>query len=353
MATLDGDAAMMPTMRIGLALPQYDFSVPGESPLRWETVLGTARRAEALGFDSLWLSDHLFLGIEKYGGGPGEYGAYEPIVTLAALARETERVRLGTLVLCEALRPATVLAKALASLDRITGGRLDVGIGAGWYEPEYDAIGLPFPPPGVRLARLAEAVTVLRGLLPGGPFSHDGTWHVARAARNLPAAVQTPRPPIIVGGKGDRLLRLVAELADGWNTCWAWTPDNYAARVAVLERACERVGRDPATVTRSLGLSTLIGEDERDLVRRYERLQAVAPNGMLADIPLATWRTGRLVGTVEQVHEQVAGWAAAGVVELIIGLHPLPFSLGDPEDLELAGEALAARASNPWRSTLS
>src|SRR5882762_4436091 len=107
-------------MRFGFALPQYDFSVPTESPLRWKTVRATAQRAEELGFDSLWVSDHLFLGIEKYGGGPGEYGAFEPIATLAALARETTRVRLGTLVLCEALRPATVLAKALATLDRVT-----------------------------------------------------------------------------------------------------------------------------------------------------------------------------------------------------------------------------------------
>ena len=172
-------------MRIGLALPQYDFSVPGESPLTWETLRGFARRADEVGFDSLWLSDHLFFDVGKYGGSSEPAGAYEPIVTLAALAREVKRARLGTLVLCEALRPATVLAKALASLDRITGGRLDVGLGAGWYEPEYAAIGMDFPSPAVRLARLAEAVEIVVELLgpDGGPCTFDGRFHRADGAQ--------------------------------------------------------------------------------------------------------------------------------------------------------------------------
>src|SRR6266513_1243658 len=182
-------------MRIGFALPQYDYSVPGESPLRWDTLLDHAQRAEALGFDSLWLSDHLFLDIAKYGGSAEPQGVYEPIVTLAALARTVTRPRLGTLVACEALRPASVLAKALATLDRISGGRLDVGLGAGWYEPEYEAIGMKMPPPGERLDRLVEAVEVVKGLLPGGPFTYEGVHHRAVEARNMPAAVQQPRPP--------------------------------------------------------------------------------------------------------------------------------------------------------------
>src|SRR5262245_43965379 len=123
------------SMRLGLALPQYDFSVAGEKPLRWSTVTEWARAAQAAGFDSLWLSDHLFFDVEKYGGPPDRETLLDPIVAIAALAREVTDVRLGTLVLCEALRPAAVLAKSLASLDRVCGGRLDVGIGAGWYEP--------------------------------------------------------------------------------------------------------------------------------------------------------------------------------------------------------------------------
>src|SRR3954471_17593158 len=126
----------------------------------------------------------LVLDIAKYGGNAQPHGIYEPLVTLAALARTVTRPRLGTLVACEALRPASVLAKALATLDRICAGRLDVGLGAGWYAPEYEAVGLAFPPPGERLARLAEAVEVVRGLLGGGPLTFDGRYHRAAGAVN-------------------------------------------------------------------------------------------------------------------------------------------------------------------------
>jgi alkanesulfonate monooxygenase SsuD/methylene tetrahydromethanopterin reductase-like flavin-dependent oxidoreductase (luciferase family) len=330
-------------VRIGLALPQFDFSVPGETPLRWETLRGTAVKADTMGFDSLWLADHLFFDIGKYGGSSEPAGAFEPIATLGALSSDVTRARLGTLVLCEALRPATVLAKALATLDRLTGGRLDVGIGAGWYEPEYAAVGMDFPPPGVRLARLAETVSIVTGLLApgGGPFTFDGTYHRAVGARNLPPAVQQPRPPVFIGGKGDRLLRLVAERADGWNTCWAWTPDQYRERLEVLERACESVGRDPASVWRSLGLYALCGENEADLARRFDRLRANTPPGVLDATTLDQWRVGRLVGTVDQIREQAATWAGLGVETLILGVGAVPFHLGAPDDLALLAEALS------------
>jgi alkanesulfonate monooxygenase SsuD/methylene tetrahydromethanopterin reductase-like flavin-dependent oxidoreductase (luciferase family) len=242
-------------------------------------------------------------------------------------------------VLCEALRPAAVLAKSLASLDVACGGRLDVGIGAGWYEPEYAAIGMTMPSAGERLDRLRDAVTVLRELLGGGPSTVDGRYHRTRGAVNEPPSVQRPTPPIIVGGKGDRLLALVAELADGWNTCWVWTPDAYQARLDVLARACDAHGRDPATVTRSLGLYTLCGEDEPDLERRFERLRQASPPGVLDGISLADWREGRLVGTVDQVREQVAGWEALGVETLIVGLGAVPFAVTALDDLQLVAEA--------------
>jgi probable F420-dependent oxidoreductase len=327
-------------MQFGLALPHYDFSVPGESPLAFGTIAATARSAEDLGFDSLWVSDHVSLSIERYGGPPGEQFAYEPLTTLAALAGVVARPRLGTLVLCEALRPAGVLAKTLATLDRLCGGRLDIGLGAGWYGPDYEAAGLAVPPPGERLARLREALTVLDALLPGGPASFAGRAHVVREATNRPPALQSPRPPIFVGGKGDRLLGLVAEMADGWNTCWIWTPDDYRGRLAVLDRACAAAGRDPGTVRRTLGLYALAGEDERDLAARYERMRATAPGGMLDGVPLEQWRTGRLVGTLDQVAEQVAGWADLGVAELIVSVGPLPFSVSASDDLELLAAAM-------------
>ena len=242
--------------------------------MRFETIVAHAQVAADAGYASLWLSDHLFLDIAKYGGTPERHGVYEPLVTLAALSRIVPDVRLGTLVLLEALRPAAVLAKALASLDRICDGRLDVGLGAGWYEPEYHALGLEMPPPGERLDRLREAVDVVTGLLGGGPLRVRRHASLARAARStVPPALQQPRPRVFVGGKGDRLLRLVAEHADGWNTCWVWTPDEYRERVAVLDAACAAVGRDPASVWRTLGLYALCGEDDADLERRFERLQ--------------------------------------------------------------------------------
>ena len=242
-------------MHLGLALPQYDYSVSGERPLRFDTILEYAQVGAASGFDSVWLSDHLFLDLAKYGGRPDREACYEPVVTLAALARLVPDVRLGSLVFCEALRPASVLAKAMASLDRVCGGRLDIGLGAGWYQPEYEAIGMPMPSPGTRLARLSEAIQVVTGMLAGTPFTFDGVHHSAFDARNLPPSVQQPRPRVFVGGSGDRLLRLVAERADGWNTCWKWTPDTYRDRLDVLDarvRADRSRSGDGVALTRSL-----------------------------------------------------------------------------------------------------
>jgi len=322
-------------MRFGLALPQYDFSVAGERPLRFETIVRYATAARDAGATSVWLSDHLFWDLAKYGGPPDREASFEPLVTLAALARAVPEVRIGTLVLCEALRPASVLAKSLASLDRISDGRLDVGLGAGWYEPEYEAIGMKMPPPGERLDRLTEALEVVKGLLPGGPFTYEGMYHRAIDAPNMPPARQQPRPRVFVGGKGDRLLRIVAAHADGWNTCWAWTPDDYRARLRVLEAACARVGRDPASVWRTLGLYALCGENERDLERRFARLKTTSPPGVLDDVDLASFREGRLVGTVEEVREQVSRWDALGVETMVLGAGAVPFQVSSIDDVEL------------------
>jgi len=327
-------------MRIGLALPQYDYSVPGESPLRFETIADHARRGDTLGYDSLWLSDHLFLDLAKYGAAPTRYGAFEPIATLGALAGIVSRARLGTLVVCEALRHPAVLAKALATLDRLTGGRLDVGLGAGWYEPEYEALGMAMPRPGVRIERLREATEIVAGLLGGEPLTYDGTYYRVHHALLDPPAHQVPRPPVFIGGKGDRVLRTVASSADGWNTCWAWTRDAYQERLGVLEAACEVADRDPAQVWRSIGLYALAGEDERDLERRFERLRAATPAGVLDRVTLADWRVGRLVGTVEQVREQRDQWADLGVETIIVGAGAVPFQVASLDDVELLAEAL-------------
>jgi probable F420-dependent oxidoreductase len=333
-------------MRLGLALPQFDYSVggPDAQTLAWETVVEYARAADRAGYDSLWLADHLVFGLARYGGPPDERELFDPLVTLAALARVVERPRLGTLVLLEALRPASVLAKSLATLDQICGGRLDVGIGAGYYEPDYELAGMAMPAPRERLARLREAVCVLRGMLGGGPFTYDGHYHRVLGAHNEPPAVQRPRPPVVVGGKGDRLVALAAEVADGWNTCWVWTADDYRDRLAVLERACERVGRDPATVTRSLGLYALCGEDHTDLARRFERLRSLSPPGVMDGMTLEEWREGRLVGTVDEVREQVVAWEDLGVETLVLGSGAVPFAVTTVDDVELLAHAVRGAA---------
>jgi probable F420-dependent oxidoreductase len=327
-------------MRIGLALPQYDYSVVGESALRWDTLAAYARRAEAAGYHSLWLSDHLFLDLAKYGGPTDRQGIYDPIVTLGALARVTERARLGTLVICEALRAASVLVKALTTVDRLSGGRLDVGLGAGWYEPEYEAVGMTMPSPGERVDRLRDALEVCIDLFGGGPSTVTGKHHRTAGAVNDPTAVQQPRPPLFVGGKGDRVLGVVAELADGWNTCWTWTPEAYRERLGVLERACARHDRDPATVRRSVGLYALAGEDDQDLAGRFERLRKVSPPGVLATTTLDEWREGHLVGTPDELHEQVAGWEELGVEELVLGVGAVPFAVTAGDDVELLASTL-------------
>jgi len=299
-------------VQFGLALPHFDFAAaaPG-GRLAWSAVVERTRHAERLGFGSVWVADHLFLGIEKYGG-TGEYFGRDPIIALGALARQTTSVRLGILVLCAQLRPPELAVRQLDTLQELSGGRLIPGAGAGWYEPEYAAAGIPFERPGVRLRQLADFLDLL------------GRWGLPRWT----------------GGVGDRFLELVAGHADGWNTVWSWTPGAYCERLDVLERACERIGRDPSEITRSLGLTTLVGENEADLRRRFRRLQECSPPGVISGKSLEEWKAGRLVGTVEEVRAQVAGWSSLGVSVIIAGPGALPFSATDPDDLELLASAL-------------
>lgn len=327
-------------MDVGLALPHYDHSVPGERPLRWPTVVAWARAAEAAGLGSVWLSDHLFLSLARWGGPDEGQEGFEPLGALAGLARATERVRLGTLVLCPHLRPAGVLAKALATVDVLSEGRVTVGIGAGWFEPEYTAAGLPFPPPGARLARLEETVGALRLAFTGEAFDYFGRHVQLEQMVCLPRPVQRPGPPVWVGGSGDRLLGVAARCADGWNAGgWSGTVAGYQERAAVLDRACEAAGRDPATVARSVNRLALVAEDERDLRRRWDLLGLQSVPGALRGMSLDEYRRGRLVGTVDQVGDQLGEWAAAGVTTLVVGLGALPFTVTGFDALELMASA--------------
>jgi probable F420-dependent oxidoreductase len=333
-------------MRFGLALPHYDFSSPDGAPMTWDRLAATARRAEELGFDSVWISDHFFLTLGRYGGPDDIYGSAEPLTALAGLAAVTERVRLGTLVLGAGFRHPALLAKAAVTIDLLSGGRLDLGLGAGWYEDEYGAFGYRFGSAGERFEILEETVEVL-GLLFGEkePVTWEGRHFRLEEAYCRPRPVQEPRPPLWLGGKGGpRLLRLVARRADGWNTVWVWTPEAYAERARALDEACRREGRDPATVARSLGLYTLVGEDERDLVARYRALQRWMPGGGLDGELLDDWARDKLVGTPEAVIHRLADFAAMGVGEFIVSAASLPFAIYDESMLELFARSVIPAA---------
>jgi alkanesulfonate monooxygenase SsuD/methylene tetrahydromethanopterin reductase-like flavin-dependent oxidoreductase (luciferase family) len=306
-------------MKIGLALPHYDFSYPSEQPATVASVVAYAKRAQELGFDSVWISDHLFLDLARYGGPPQRYGTPEATTMLTAIAGATEGVRLGSLVLCASFRHPTFLAAQLATIDQMSNRRLDVGIGAGWYEAEFLAAGIPFGTAGQRIERLA----VLAGQLD---------------------ARLDPRPPIIVGGKGGpKLARVVAEHADAWNVCWRMTPDEYRARLDTLHDACARVKRDPSTVALSVGLYSLLGTDQNDLEARYEALQRWTPGGALDGVPLAKHAEGALVGTIDDCEATVKEFEALGVTEIIVSAASLPFSVYDDEQLELIARELIPR----------
>jgi probable F420-dependent oxidoreductase len=330
-------------MKVGVALPHYDFSFPDRTPATVDKVVAFARRVEALGYDSVWISDHFFLDLSRYGGETGRWASLEALTTLSAIAVETESLRLGTLVLCEAFRHPPVLAKMATTLDIVSGGRLELGMGAGWNEEEYVADGFRFPPVAERIARLRETVDILTGMMSSERFSYDGAYYRVNDAPNDPPPVQMPRPPVWVGGKGGpKIMRIVAEAADGWNTVWRWSPDAYKERLRDLERACERAGRDPATVKTSVGLYTIVGTDDRDAARAWVGMSAHGPidaSGMKRE----EFVGDALVGSAEHCVARIKEFEALGVEHLVVTFGIVPFSIWDEDQVELfAREVLPA-----------
>jgi probable F420-dependent oxidoreductase len=327
-------------MRFGLSLPHYGFSLPsGETS--FGAVADWAKRAEDLGFDSVWVSDHFFYSFARYGADPAPIASLEPLTTLAGIAAVTQRVRLGTLVLCAPFRHPALLARTAASIDLLSGGRFDLGLGAGWMREEFDAFGYRFGEIGERFDALQESLEVVHALFGGAPVTYDGPTVTLRDAVLAPAP---ERPPgIWVGGKGGpRLLRLAARLADGWNTVWRVSPDGYADMLDGVRAACDATGRDPETFGLSLGLYSLIGEDDQAARAAFERGRAVAPGDAMAGDDYASWRADTLSGTPEQVLERVAAFESLGVNELIVSPWVLPFAIHEPEQVELFAERVIA-----------
>ena len=329
-------------MRFGLALPHYDYSSPEGGPVTFERVADAALLVERLGFDSVWISDHFFLSLARYGGTDERQGTLEPLTTLGGLAAVTERVRLGTLVACAPFRHPAVLVKQATAVDLFSGGRMELGIGAGWYGEEFEAFGVPYGDTGQRFGLLEETLRVMEVLFAEEPANFEGERFALRDAYNHPRPVQRPRPPVWLGAKGgDRSLRLAARYADGWNTVWRWAPEAYGERVRAARRACEEMGRDPATLRLSVGLSTIVGEDDADLQRRHEELVRLTPGAVP---PLEELRRDGLAGTPEQVLDRVRAFEELGVEEVIASFSSLPFAVADPSTVELFGEAVLAPA---------
>jgi probable F420-dependent oxidoreductase len=237
-------------MKIGALLPLVDEDGPDGS--RWPTIRSLAVSAEQAGLDSVWVYDHLLFRAT----GEDEAGPHEPLAILSAVAAVTERVELGTIVLGTGFRSPGITAKMAVAIDEVSDGRLILGLGAGWHEPEYAAFGYPFDH---RVGRFDEFLAVTLPLLRGERVTFHGQWHQVEDAVLLP---RPPRPtrlpgrmPILIASKGERMMRLTARHADAWNVAWFGLPtERFHQRRADLVAACEAEGRDPATLELTVGL---------------------------------------------------------------------------------------------------
>lgn len=330
-------------MRFGLSLPHYGFSLPGGEAISFEAIAAWSARAEQLGFDRVWISDHFFYSFARYGADPTPIAAVEPLTAIAGLATLTRRIRLGSLVLGAPFRHPSIVAKMAATIDRLSGGRFDLGVGAGWLEDEFEAFGYRAGTVGERFETLGSTLRVLDALVGGEPATIDGPPVTLREARLVPAPVQ-PRIPLWVGGKGGpRLLGLAARYADGWNAAWRWTPETYAGRVDAVRAACERAGRDPGTFRLSVGLYALLGPTEEAFLATFARGKEAMPGGAMREETPESWRADTLSGTPAQAIERIRAFEALGVEEIVVAPWVLPFAVPEPEIVELfASEVMPA-----------
>ena len=220
------------------------FGLCTDQNLTWERTLERWRLFERLGFDSAWDCDHYVQPSRP----DGPY--FEGWTLLAALAARTERIRVGVLVSCNTFRHPALLAKEAVTVDHVSGGRLELGLGAGWYEPEHAMYGIAFPPPRELVDRFREAVEVVDSLLRNELTTYRGRHYQLADAAFRPGPVQRPRPPLTLGAHGPRMLRIVARYADAWNSFG--TPEQIRSRSAILDEACAEIGRDPREIVRSL-----------------------------------------------------------------------------------------------------
>ncbi len=237
--------------------PQYGYT--------YSHIRDAAQRAELSGFESLWVSDHFLIRPDA-----ADVNCLEAWTTLAALARDTGTLRLGTLVSSQSYRNPALAAKMAATLDHISGGRLYYGVGAGWKEAEYSAYGIPFPRPSVRIRQLDEALEIAERMWTQPHASFQGRYYSVKDCVSAPKPVQSPLP-IVVGGTGDRLLRVSAKHAQMVNFAWNTPLDVYRERLGVLKRHCAKLGRDYDGIRKSAGLHLALEGVKGHVPAPYER----------------------------------------------------------------------------------
>ena len=297
-------------LRIGIQLPEVEREV------RWPEYLAMARLAEDVGFDTLWLGDHL---LYRWPGRDPR-GPWEAWTMLAALAASTSRIRLGPLVASTAFHAPAMLAKLAATVDEVSGGRLVLGLGAGWNETEFAAFGFPFDH---RIDRFEEAFTIIRTLLRDGAIDFDGRFFQARDCELLPRPARPGGPPILIGSNGPRMLRITMAHADAWNSWYSDTgnsPAGVAPLMAAVDEACRAVGRDPAEVERTVAV----------LVRLPGGTGRVMGDSKAAAIPALT-------GDPEAIAETLRAYARAGIAEVQLVVDPITTG-----SIEALGDVLAA-----------
>jgi F420-dependent oxidoreductase-like protein len=305
---------------------RYNLMLEGQEGVTWSRWLAVAEACERLGFEGLFTSDH-YLSVM----GARDRGSNDAWTILAGLATRTERIRLGTLVSPVTFRHPTVLAKVAATVDRISEGRVDLGIGAGWWEDEHRTHGFPFPPVDERMQMLEEQLEIVHGLLTQDEFSFDGRHYVLRDCAFAFKPVQRPHPPIILGGKGGpRIARLVARWADEFNTT-SGTPQEVRERFERVRAKVDAEGRDQSSLTTSYMTWVYVGADEEELRARVELGRRHDPRAGSFDDFLADISKDCIVGTPERAAERLSEYAAAGVQRFMLN-HEL---FDDLEMLEL------------------
>jgi alkanesulfonate monooxygenase len=295
---------------------------------RYQDILDTALAAERSGFETFFRSDH-------YISFPGaaDLPTTDAWTTLAGLARDTRRIRLGSMVSPVTFRVPGSFAKVVSTVDEMSGGRVEMGVGAGWNESEHAALGIPYPETAERVDRMEEALAILRGLWdePDG-WTFQGTHYQVRGSLFRPRG---RRPNLIVGGVGrPRSIGLAARYADEYNISSS-NPDEVREVMARLDAACQRIGRDPATLSRSVMAGVLVGRDEAEMDRRIEAQKAIfGEASAAADSWLEERRDRWVLGTPGVARARIAEYAATGIDRLLLQ----DFLPRDLEHVELMGE---------------